>query len=174
MLRIEIGGGTKNRGGDWVNVDQCETADVRHDLNVIPWPIDDAAVDELYSSHCIEHVKCPLTFLREVARICKPGANVEIRCPDSCAELAMVAGHESVVSIMVMRHISDVFPETCFRGHPRRLKLVRIDAGCDDYWFHVARANPLFRRWSDTDILTWLPRTRHENQFHLTVEQCTL
>jgi hypothetical protein len=38
----------------------------------------------------------------------------------------------------------------------------------------LARANPLFRLWSDEDILTWLPRTRHENRFHLRVEPCTL
>jgi hypothetical protein len=34
----------------------------------------------------------------------------------------------------------------------------------------MARKHPLFSMWSDDDILTWLPRTRHENRFHLTVE----
>lgn len=174
MVRIEIGGGDRNKGGEWVNVDQCLTADVKHDLNVMPWPFADESVDELYSSHCIEHVTCPIQFLREVARICKVGAIVEIRCPDACAEMAMVAGHVGVVSMNMMRHASDVFPQLFFAGMPRRLVIDSIEPGCDDYWFPMARENPLFAAWSDMDILTWLPRTRHENRFHLRVEPCTL
>lgn len=173
MLRVEIGGGTRNRGGDWVNVDLCETADINHDLNIAPWPFQDASVDECYSSHCIEHVKCPIAFLRETARICKLGTAVEIRCPDACGEMAMCAGHVSVISIDMMRHMA-IFPENFWKGCERRLKLLNIEPGCDDYWFPMARANPLFRGWSDTDILTWIPRTRHENRFHMTVEPCTL
>lgn len=174
MLRIEIGGGTRNKGEGWINVDLCPTANVIHDLNETPWPFADDSVDELYSSHCIEHVACPIMFLREVARVCKVGAVVEIRCPDACGEMAMVAGHVSVISIDMMRHMSDLFPETFFAGRPRRLVLDWIEPGCDDYWFPMARENPLFAAWSDTDILTWLPRTRHENRFHLRVEPCTL
>jgi len=174
MLKIELGGGTRNRGEGWVNVDLCETADIKHDLNTIPWPIADESVDMLYTSHCIEHVKCPVSFLREVVRICCVGAAVEIRCPDACAEMAMVAGHESVISIDFFRHATTVFPEMFFAGHPRRLTLLEIEPGCDDYWFPLARSNPLFAAWSDTDILTWLPRTRHENRFHLRIEECTL
>lgn len=172
--QVEIGGGTRNRGEGWVNVDLCDTADVQHDLNVAPWPFADESVDALYSSHCIEHVRCPITFVREVARICKVGAVVEIRCPDSMGEMAMCAGHTSVVSIDQMRHMSDVFPEIFFGGLPRRLRIERIEPGCDDYWFPLARSNPLFKNWSDMDILTWIPRTRHENRFHLRVEPCTL
>ena len=174
MLKVEIGGGTRNRGGEWVNVDQCPTADMLHDLNVAPWPFADESVDSFYSSHCIEHVQNPIMFLRETARICKIGAEVEIRCPDALAEMAMVAGHVSVISIDMIRHMSSVFPEIYFSGHPRRLTLYSIEPGCDDYWFPLARTNPLFAGWSDIDILTWIPRTRHENRFHLRVEACTL
>ena len=173
-VRIEIGGGTRNRGPGWVNVDRCPEADIRCDLDVTPWPLADGSVDELYTAHCIEHVKCPISFLREVARICRVGATVEVRCPDACGEMAMVAGHEHVVSIDVMRHMDSVFPETFWAGQPRRLKLLSIEPGCDDFWFPMARANPLFKAWSDADILTWLPRTRHENRFHLRVIECTL
>lgn len=172
MLRVEIGGGTRNRGEGWVNVDLCDSADIKHDLNVLPWPFADGSVDEFYSSHCIEHVKCPISFLRETARICKPGAVVEIRCPDACGEMAMCAGHVSVISIDMMRHMA-IFPESFWQGCRQRLKLLCIEPGCDDYWFPLARKNPLFSSWTDTDILTWLPRTRHENRFHLTVESCT-
>jgi len=141
---------------------------------VTPWPFADDSVDELYSSHCIEHVNCPLAFIFECVRICKVGAKVEIRCPDPAGEMAMVAGHKHVVSINVMRHLDHVFPELFWKGKPKRIKLESVEPGCDDYWFPLARGNPLFAGWSDTDIMTWLPRTRHENRFHLRVVECTL
>lgn len=168
-MQLEIGGGNRNLGAPWVNLDLCETADIKHDLNMLPWPLADESVSAVYSSHCIEHVASPIDFFREVARVCQVGARVEIRCPDSPGEMAMVAGHVSVVSINVFRHMDHVFPELFWGGCQRRLKLLRIEPGCDDYWFPMARANPLFAKWTDDEILTWLPRTRHENRFYLEV-----
>ncbi len=173
-MKLEIGGGLRNRGGDWVNLDICDTANIRHDLNITPCPVESDSVSECYSSHCIEHVRSPIDFVREVARVCRVGASVEISCPDAMSEMAMVAGHESSVSMNFMRHMDNVFPSIFWAGLPKRLRIVSVQPGCDDYWFPLARANPLFSSWSDMDILTWLPRTRHENRFHLTVEECTL
>lgn len=175
-LKIELGGGPTPREG-FMNVDVVEQADIRHDLNVLPWPIADESVDEVYSSHCLEHLNYPAdgefgirAFVREIARICKVGAPVEIRVPDAISEMAMCPGHRAVISINTMRHIDHIFPEKHWSGSARRLKLLRIEPGCDDYWFHMARKNPLFKDWTDDDILTWLPRTRHENRFHFRVE----
>lgn len=167
-MKVEIGGGDRARGDGFINVDMLESADVVHDLNVTPWPFDDESVDEVYSSHCIEHVDCHATFVREVARICKIGAAVEIRCPDPMSEMAMVSGHKHVVSINVVRHMDHIFPELFWDG-PRRLRLERIEPGSDDYWFPMARNCNLFARWTDDEILTWIPRTRHENRFYFTV-----
>ena len=99
----------------------------------------------MYSSHCIEHVRCHIAFVREVARISKVGAKVEIRCPDALSEMAMVYGHTGTFSINVVRHMDHIFPELFWTGCPRRLRLVNIEPGADDYWFPMARANPLFR-----------------------------
>jgi hypothetical protein len=168
-VRVEIGGGTRNRGPGWLNVDQCQGADIQHDLNVFPWPIADASADELYSAHCIEHVKSPIAFCREVARVCRVGATVELRCPDACGEMAMCAGHEAVWSINCVRHMDHIFPELHWQGCQRRLKLTDIQAGGDDYWFPMARKSRLFKGWTDDEILTWIPRTRHENRFYFVV-----
>ena len=168
-MKVEIGGGNRARGEGYLNVDLVPGADVKHDLNVTPWPFDAESVSDLYTSHCIEHVNCYIAFLREVARICKVGAHVEIRCPDACSEMAMVAGHRAVFPINVVRHLDHVFPELFWEDRPRRLKLQRIEAGADDYWFPMARSSPRFEGWSDDEIMTWIPRTRHENRFHFTV-----
>lgn len=172
-MRLEIGGGDRPRPADgdpWINVDLTPGADVVHDLNVTPWPFPDESVDELYSSHCIEHVNCAISFLREVARICKVGALVEIRCPDACSEMAMVHGHRGVVSLNCMRHADTVFPELFWVGE-RRLSLIDVEIGGDDYWFPKARESHLFKDWTDEEIMTWIPRTRHENRFKFRVSR---
>jgi len=168
-MKLEIGGGVRSRGEGWVNLDILDMADVVHDLNVLPWPFADESADEVYSSHCIEHVKSQIDFVRECARIGKVGAKVEIRCPDSHGEMAMCHGHLGVVSIDSVRHFA-IFPEMHWAGCARKLTLTQIEPGCDDYWFPLARQNRLFKEWSDLDIMTWLPRTRHENRFHFVVE----
>ncbi len=174
-MRLEIGGGVRQRAPEadpWINVDMLPGADVVHNLDVMPWPFEDGSIDELYSAHCIEHVKCPISFLREVARICKIGAKVEIRCPDAMGEMAMVAGHIGVVSINMIRHANHVFPDIFWVGD-HRLTLVETKIGPDDYWFPMARRSHLFKDWTDDEILTWVPRTRHENCFHFVVEPWT-
>jgi SAM-dependent methyltransferase len=168
-MKLEIGGGIRNRKEDWINLDICPTANIVHNLDYAPWPVENDFADMIYSSHCIEHVKDPKMFLRECARIGKLGSTVEIRCPDSASEMAMVVGHIGVVSINFMRHADHIFPEMYWENSPKKLALQRIEAGADDFWFNMARANPLFKDWPDGDILTWLPRTRHENEFHFIV-----
>lgn len=168
LCKLEIGGGNRNRGDGFINMDMLDdpAVDVKHDLNKTPWPFADDSVDEIYSSHCIEHVDCSIRFLREVVRIGKVGAPVEIRCPDAFSEMAMVAGHKAVIPINVARHWDHIFPDLFWQGMNKMLRLDRIEPGADDYWFPMARASRLFHHWSDDDILTWLPRTRHENRFY--------
>ena len=170
-MKLEVGGGNRPKEDNegWYNMDQLECADIVWDLDISPWPIEDDIVEELYSSHCIEHVKCPFQFLREICRICKVGAKVEIRCPDAQSEMAMVSGHNYVFPINVVRHLDHIFPELFWNGE-KRLRLDRIEPGADDYWFPMARESRLFKDYSDDEILTWVPRTRHENRFHLYVD----
>lgn len=169
-MQLEIGGGTRNRGVGWVNLDICPTADIVHNLDVLPWPLADESADNIYTSHCIEHVASHIDFIREVARIGKVGAHVEIRCPDALSEMAMVYGHRGVFSINVVRHLDHIFPEMHWTGCKRRLRLQNIEKGPDDYWFPLARKNPIFKAYSDDDILHFVPRTLHENRFHFFVE----
>jgi len=181
-MKLDIGGGAYPRGNGFLNVDMLPTADVMCDLNAIPWPFEDESVDEVYSSHCIEHVQYFTEFVKEIARICKVGAKVEIRCPDALGEMAMCPSHTSVISIDCMRHMAEVFVANHWRGTKRRLKFDYehrfgpVEPGCDDHWFPKARAEinqltgrPLFEGWTDLQLMTWLPRTRHENRFHFVV-----
>jgi SAM-dependent methyltransferase len=82
MLKLNLGAGT-SRYQDYISVDYHHEADLQHDLTT-PLPYQNGEVDAIYSSHVVEH------FTREewgrVAgdwdRVLKPGAKIEIRCPD--------------------------------------------------------------------------------------------
>ena len=123
-MKLEIGGGANfARGAGWVNLDMCPEADILHNLDIMPWPLADDAADEIYSSHCIEHVEDSNSFFFECARIGRIGCTIEIRCPAPFSELAYVSGHRSVVSPQHCRNVEIYFPKLYWQK-PKRLKFM--------------------------------------------------
>lgn len=169
-MRLEIGGGTLQRGGDWVNLDIIESADIRHDLNVTPWPLADESVDEIYSSHCIEHVDDPCVFLNECARIGKIGCKIEIRCPAPTAHLAVIAGHKHVFSLQNARNMDVHFPAMFWKAK-RRPVLKGFHLNPSEMLEWAKRELPMLRGLSDQVIMFWIPGTAHENVFQYEVEE---
>lgn len=93
-LKLDIGAGdypySARGGGDgWTTVDRFHSgADVRADLAALPYP--DGAVDEVYSSHTLEHaddLAHARAALREWHRVLKVGGTLTIVVPnlDWCA-----------------------------------------------------------------------------------------
>lgn len=70
---------------DLVRVDILpgEGVDLVHDLNVLPWPIQDGAAMEVNASHIMEHLDNPCKFMDELWRITYPGGMVYIEVPDA-------------------------------------------------------------------------------------------
>lgn len=65
-----------------VNVDQfASKADVRHDLNVTPYPFADNEFDEIRCMNIIEHLENVVTVMQELHRIGHHGCRVTIRVP---------------------------------------------------------------------------------------------
>lgn len=121
-LRVELGGGAIPRAG-FVNVDQCESADVRLDLSRDPLPFGDDSVDEVYSSHCLEHVSPYRPLLHEIVRVCKVGAFVVIRVPSWLSSMAMCQGHAHTISENQVRHWTKDFISDWWGGCSKRLSL---------------------------------------------------
>lgn len=167
---LELGGGNRNRGGEWVNVDCCPSADFRFDLNQYPLPFPDASIDAVYSSHCLEHLENPLRLLREIARICRIGAAVEIRVPHYAAEMAMVTGHLGVLSEQALINMDVHFVAESWDG-PRRLKLNRTDYGAAAGLEKAKQELPFLNGLDDRVIMRWIQGTCHELCFHFTVIQ---
>ena len=168
MLKLELGGGTKPRGDGWVNVDQTPNADVKHDLNVYPWPFADDAADEMYSSHCLEHLREPLKVLWEIARIGKIGCPVELHVPHPQSDLAMVDSHVHVFSPIQAVNMDVHFPRE-FWPHAKRLKLERHEFAASFLLEQAKRELPFLAGLDDQVIMRYFGATAHETIFHYCV-----
>lgn len=82
-MKLDIGCG-KNKKEGFLGVDQyaMDGVDIIHDIRK-PWPWEDNSVDEVYSSHFIEHLSASerVYFFNELFRVLKPGAKATIVVP---------------------------------------------------------------------------------------------
>lgn len=165
MKKIEIGGGSIfARGDGWTNIDMCKEADIQWDLNKVPWPIDSNSANEIYSSHCIEHVDDPHSFLMECARIGVVGCNVEIRCPYPYSDLAMVAGHKSVFSLQQVRNTEFHFPKLFWNRGDKRLKYKSHRIQPSERLGEIKNDLPFLRDIDDQIIMKYFPEL-HMTQY---------
>lgn len=83
-LRLDLGCGSNTREG-FIGVDNAKncTAKIKHDLTVTPWPFESDSVDEVSSSHFLEHLTGPerIIFMDELWRVMKVGAKATIQVP---------------------------------------------------------------------------------------------
>ncbi len=82
MRALNLGSGEFPKAG-FVNVDfhSVREPNVRHDLDLFPYPFADNEFDRVESDHCLEHLRDPFAVMREIHRIAKPDAPVIIRVP---------------------------------------------------------------------------------------------
>jgi predicted SAM-dependent methyltransferase len=81
-MKLDIGAGNTRRDNDFKTVDFYTEADIKAQMWEIP--VEDNSVDEIWSSHALEHVpivKVHPTLL-EWFRILKPGGRAEIQVPN--------------------------------------------------------------------------------------------
>jgi hypothetical protein len=84
LLKLNLGCGARAFEG-FVGVDLHGSPDVLHDLEELPWPWPDSSVAEVKMIHVLEHLgREPAVFIgimKELYRVCAPGAKVEIVVP---------------------------------------------------------------------------------------------
>ena len=82
-LRLNLGCGMRLEG--YVNVDRFGEPDLRHDLEVLPWPWPDDSVSEVLLKHVLEHLGHEpnnyLEIMKEMYRVCQDGATIRIIVP---------------------------------------------------------------------------------------------
>lgn len=85
-MRLNLGCGHDRKDG-WHNVDKIAAAepDEVADLEQLPWPWADDAAEEVLLRHVLEHLGAAtetyLGIMRELWRICRPGALVRVIVP---------------------------------------------------------------------------------------------
>jgi SAM-dependent methyltransferase len=88
IVRLNIGCGMNVLPG-FINVDGFGDPDIKHDLNLYPWPFDDRSVDGIAAWHVMEHLEDWWKAFQECARILRPGGYLEVRVPDESSRTAL-------------------------------------------------------------------------------------
>jgi SAM-dependent methyltransferase len=72
-----------------INVDAYGEPDVKHDLDVVPYPWEDESIDGICAHHVFEHLTDWWTAFKECGRILKVGGKLEIKVPDASCDSAL-------------------------------------------------------------------------------------
>lgn len=82
MKTLDIGCGDKKESGSTgMDIFGYPGVDIVHNVNQTPWPLEDNQFERVICQHVIEHVDNVVEFMREIHRISKPGAVIEITTP---------------------------------------------------------------------------------------------
>ena len=85
-------------------------------MNKFPYPFKENTFEEVYVSHVLEHVDDLIRTMKELKRICKPGAKIIIRVPHfSCGVSYRDPTHKRLFSYFTF----DYFTDECFYGLPK-------------------------------------------------------
>lgn len=83
-VKLNLGCGSNQKPG-YINVDKYGEPEVRHDLEVFPWPWKDSSVSEIVLNHVLEHLgqdtDTYFDIIKEIYRVCADQATVYITVP---------------------------------------------------------------------------------------------
>lgn len=86
---LDLGcGSAKAPGALGLDVSADTDADIVHDLDQFPYPLDDDRFDSVLMQDVIEHLDEPIRVMEEVHRVLRPGGRVHIRTPHFSSALA--------------------------------------------------------------------------------------
>ena len=108
-MKLDIGCGDKCKEG-FIGVDL--NYGIRCDFNTDPLPFEPESVDEVYSSHCLEHLSPnSVNIYKEITRVCQDGAKVELWFPYAWNNTACVIGHNMLISESIFQHMASIYQE---------------------------------------------------------------
>lgn len=80
QLNLGCGGDLKE---GYVNVDfeKFKGIDLSFDLNKVPYPFKKNEIEKVLMFNILEHLENPYEIMKEIYRICKPGAKIYLKVP---------------------------------------------------------------------------------------------
>jgi SAM-dependent methyltransferase len=86
---LDVGcGSAKTPGAVGLDISADTHADIVHDLDAYPYPIEDASFDQILLQDVLEHVAQPIRMFEELHRISRPHARIQLRTPHFTSALA--------------------------------------------------------------------------------------
>ncbi len=86
---LDVGcGSSKLPGAVGLDISADTAADIVHDLDSVPYPIEDGSFDQILLQDVLEHVAEPIRVFEELHRIARPGARIQLRTPHFSSVLA--------------------------------------------------------------------------------------
>jgi SAM-dependent methyltransferase len=106
---LDIGcGSAKTPGAVGLDISADTDADIVHDLDVFPYPIEDASFDQILLQDVLEHVAEPIRLFEELHRIARPGARIQLRTPHFSSVLAYGdPTHRHYLSTLAIRSLAE-------------------------------------------------------------------
>jgi SAM-dependent methyltransferase len=106
---LDLGCGSKKfPGAVGVDLSADTDADIVCDLDAYPYPIEDAAFDQILMQDVIEHIAEPYRLMAELHRIARPGARIHLRTPHFSSVLAYGdPTHRHYFSAMAIRSLAE-------------------------------------------------------------------
>jgi SAM-dependent methyltransferase len=114
--KLHLGSGSDILSG-YVNLDfeKQPGVDVIHDLEQTPWPFEDNTFEEVVTNHTLEHLSDLAPIMKELWRVCKPGAIIRISVPHfSCGVSYRDPTHKQLFSYFSFDYFSG---ETSYYKH---------------------------------------------------------
>jgi SAM-dependent methyltransferase len=106
---LDVGcGAAKTAGAVGLDISADTAADVVHDLDTFPYPLDDDSFDQILLQDVIEHVELPIRVFEELHRIARPSARIQLRTPHFSSVLAYGdPTHRHYFSTLAIRSLAD-------------------------------------------------------------------
>jgi SAM-dependent methyltransferase len=124
LMKIDIGcGANKREGFIGIDVAPGPAVDYVLDIERDPLPFDDNSVEHVFSNHTFEHITSPQNILREIVRVCRHDALVEIWTPYLKSNDAFLLGHYSFYNESIWKHICYEYDDFYLAGAPGRFEL---------------------------------------------------
>jgi len=124
IIKIDIGCGPNKQNG-FIGIDMYEDKNIDHvlDMEEDPLPFDDNSVDFVFSNHAFEHITDPRNILKEIVRVCKQDALVELWTPYLKSNDAFLLGHHSFYNENIWKHICYLYDDFYFGDTKGRFEL---------------------------------------------------
>jgi SAM-dependent methyltransferase len=86
---LDVGcGSSKLPGATGLDISADTDADIIHDLDAFPYPLEDDSFDHVVMQDVIEHVADPMRVVAELHRAMRPGGRLQLRTPHFSSVLA--------------------------------------------------------------------------------------